>query len=654
MRLRFLTCAAAFLVLSAISARVAQAQGTTFTYQGRLLTNGAPASGFFDFQFAVFDALSGGAQQGTTFNTNSVTVTNGLFTVTLDPGANVFTGGARWLLIRARPSGSPAFTSLLPLQPITASPYAVLAGRASTLSGSISVAQLPSSVVTNGATNLNLNGNFSGFGAGLDNVNAATLGGIGSAGFWRTNGNWNANPVNGAFLGTVDTLPFEIRVDSRRAFRLEPYDDSPNLIGGSYRNSAGANLRGVTIAGGGSFDFPNRATNDYASVLGGFGNTAGGRYAVAMGFNTTAQGVYSLAAGAEAHAAGFSAIALGNLTTAVGSYSLAAGRDSVASGESAIALGWGNTASQLGATALGVATQASGERSTAAGFVTVASGFCSTALGRSTTAAGDYSMAAGHNARANHPGSFVWADSSAGDFTSGTSDGFLVRASGGVGFGTGSPQAPLHLYSANNPTTMRIQSTGTPGFGRIEFVSNPQGDVNEWRPSYIESSDSGGFTGGLRFVVNGTGAGNKFAEMETMRLQNGRVGIGTTAPGQLLQVGNATCNGTTWNNASDRNLKENFKRVDAQAVLEKVASLPLSEWNYKSTPGEFHLGPMAQDFKAAFGTGADDKHIATVDADGVALAAIQGLNQKLEQKEKEIAALQSRLERLERILSNHH
>jgi hypothetical protein len=108
------------------------------------------------------------------------------------------------------------------------------------------------------------------------------------------------------------------------------------------------------------------------------------------------------------------------------------------------------------------------------------------------------------------------------------------------------------------------------------------------------------------------------------------------------------------NPPSDRNLKENFRAVDAQEVLAKVAALPLTRWNYKASPGEEHIGPVAQDFHAAFGLGTDDKHIATVDADGVALAAIQGLNRKLETEattlRAENAELKARLERLERLL----
>ena len=87
---------------------------------------------------------------------------------------------------------------------------------------------------------------------------------------------------------------------------------------------------------------------------------------------------------------------------------------------------------------------------------------------------------------------------------------------------------------------------------------------------------------------------------------------------------------------SDRNVKENFRSVDQRAILEKVCRLPVTEWNLISQPAVIrHIGPTAQDFQAAFGVGEDDRHISTTDADGVALAAIQGLNQKLEQIIKE-------------------
>ena len=82
----------------------------------------------------------------------------------------------------------------------------------------------------------------------------------------------------------------------------------------------------------------------------------------------------------------------------------------------------------------------------------------------------------------------------------------------------------------------------------------------------------------------------------------------------------------TWASASDRNLKTDVARIDDAAVLDKVAALPINRWSYKSERGVHHVGPMAQDFYAAFGVGEDDKHITSIDEDGVALAAIKALH----------------------------
>ena len=105
-----------------------------------------------------------------------------------------------------------------------------------------------------------------------------------------------------------------------------------------------------------------------------------------------------------------------------------------------------------------------------------------------------------------------------------------------------------------------------------------------------------------------------------------------------LVSGGLYVNGT-FVSSSDRNMKENFAPVQPREVLEKVVALPITRWNYKSDAGAAHVGPMAQDFYAAFQVGPDDKHIAVVDEGGVALAAIQGLNQKLNEKDAEIQEL---------------
>ena len=97
--------------------------------------------------------------------------------------------------------------------------------------------------------------------------------------------------------------------------------------------------------------------------------------------------------------------------------------------------------------------------------------------------------------------------------------------------------------------------------------------------------------------------------------------------------------GGSWSSLSDRNAKENFARVEGLALLKKLNAIPVETWNYKSQDVSIrHMGPMAQDFYAAFGLGEDDTHISTVDADGVALAAAQALYVLLEEKEEQIAA----------------
>jgi trimeric autotransporter adhesin len=105
--------------------------------------------------------------------------------------------------------------------------------------------------------------------------------------------------------------------------------------------------------------------------------------------------------------------------------------------------------------------------------------------------------------------------------------------------------------------------------------------------------------------------------------------------------------GGVWTNGSDRNSKENFTPVDAQRVLAQVAALPIATWNYRAeSPSVRHMGPMAQDFSAAFGLGADDVSIGTIDVDGVALAAIQGLYQLTQAQEAENAAQKAEIAEL--------
>ncbi len=121
------------LVIFQVQIATAQAQGTAFTYQGRLNDGNGPASGSYDVKFGIFNQLANGVQQGEWLTNSAVVITNGLFTVTLDFG-NQFPGGGefRWLEVGVRTnSGGVAFTTLTPRQPITPTPYAIYSANAS-------------------------------------------------------------------------------------------------------------------------------------------------------------------------------------------------------------------------------------------------------------------------------------------------------------------------------------------------------------------------------------------------------------------------------------------------------------------------------------------------------------------------------------------
>jgi hypothetical protein len=201
----------------------------------------------------------------------------------------------------------------------------------------------------------------------------------------------------------------------------------------------------------------------------------------------------------------------------------------------------------------------------------------------------------------------------------------------GIMFGTSGP-SDSDPHSAPNPL-MVIQSGGNVGIGttsparKLTVNTSSYGiehtDGNVRLSTYLEPS--GGWIGTVsphdfHIFVNDGGAS---------------MTIGTN--NNTSFAGEITC--TAINITSDRNAKEQFKPINARQVLDKVARLPISEWQYKTQGDARHIGPMAQDFREAFTLGHDEKHISMVDESGVALAAIQGLNEKLEEKTQEVDAL---------------
>jgi hypothetical protein len=390
-------------------------------------------------------------------------------------------------------------------------------------------------------------------------------------------------------------------------------------MGASYATGYGSIAMGFQASATGTnsaaLGYLCQATNNYATALG-YQSIAGGFASTAIGVST-ANGDYSTALGSSV-ASNYLSTAMGD-SIAGGQVSTAMGFGSFAGGDYSIAGGYNSAASGNSATAFGT-SYAGGNNSTALGFST-ANGYCSTAAGNSAATGADDCFAAGYRAQAIHTGTFVWADQSQVAYFSSTAQNqFLIRATGGVGIGLNNPAAALHVAS---------QSTGTP---QVEVTQQNSSDSVRIR------MESGGNLGWEMDVAAGASPQLQFWY------------IGAAGPRMTVDTsGNVSAH--SFNSTSDRNAKENFQSVNVCDVLEKVAALPITRWDFKDDSSTPHIGPMAQDFHAAFNVGTDDRHIATVDEDGVALAAIQGLNQKLDEKDAEIRRLEQNMAKLQELVA---
>ena len=160
------------------AARLLRAEGTAFTFQGRLTDRAQPANGAYDFRFVLYDSDTEGMPLGTNAFAGAA-VSDGLYTVALDFGAEDFNGDPRWLEISVRTNGAPALTPLTPRREITPTPYALHAASAASLSGAVADAQLSPNIVRRDATN-EFTGAlgaalFRGDGSGLTNIPATAV-----------------------------------------------------------------------------------------------------------------------------------------------------------------------------------------------------------------------------------------------------------------------------------------------------------------------------------------------------------------------------------------------------------------------------------------------------------------------------------------------
>jgi len=372
-------------LVSAIS-ELASAQGTAFTYQGRLNDGAGPANGVYDLRFEIFDASVNGNQISGAYTYQSLGVTNGLFTVTLDFGS-FFNGQDRWLDIAARTNGEPTFTPLMPRQQLTPTPYAIFANSASNLLGTLTTTQLngsiPGSQVSGpagAATNFtgNLSGDVTGtqnstvvsfvggqsaasVASGVSAANAATNASfantivkrdangqfavqritLGDAAIYDGNGSWllRSDPSQGNYYFGVDSsrVTFTVGVDNTGVGVGADFAPFISPVG-SYNTALGAGALGnVTNASYNTAVGANALASDTTASF----NTANGYqalYADTTGSNNVANGYQALYSSNAKHntANGYQAL-----------YSNTSGDDNVASGFQALysdTSGFANTA----------------------------------------------------------------------------------------------------------------------------------------------------------------------------------------------------------------------------------------------------------------------------------------------------------------------
>jgi hypothetical protein len=522
--------------------------------------------------------------------------------------------------------------------------------------------------------------NFTGDGSTLSGI--ATAAHNHDSSYWKTTGNVGTTPGTN-FLGTTDFTALEFKVNNNRVISIDT-NVSPNIAMGYSGNVAGgAGEYGATVSGGGEKNMVNSANGIGSTVSGGRANIASGSdTTVSGGSGNSASGDYNTISGGTNNTASntHNSIAGGAINSASGFYStVSGGYRNTASGYSSIVSGGTNN------TASGAYSWTGGSNAK-----TFSSGVTPTTFN----------------------GNFIWADSnyggSAQNFYSVANDEFAVRARGGVRLVTavdaaGVPTRTFQINGSGNVSTNgNIATTASITAGGVTaeaLLSN--GVIMASGILYSNGVTSGGnviVTGnisatGTMSTAGLTSSGNVTVNpsatlnfgsttRQMINLWGTSFGLGIQdnmsyfrSGGNFSWYQNGIHNSTTGNagggltlmslsstelrvngtfvSASDRNKKENFAEIDSRQILEMVANLPIQYWNYIADESKVrHIGPMAQDFHAAFNIGPDDKHITTVDADGIALAAIKALKAENDALKSEFVTLQARLERLERLIGS--
>ena len=639
---RFVAVAAALLSLTAV---FAAPLSSAWSYSGRLEDNSAPANGRYDVVAALFDSEMGGAQIGAAVTNINVVVSNGLLMTTFDFGPAVFDGSARWLELSVRTNGGPVATLLTPRQPILAAPYAVRAANADMALTAITADNVASNAVTGvaiqddavtdrtiapGQVVKTLNGLTDHVtllaGANLTlstNQNLLTLG----SSSWGLAGN-SGTSAGSQFLGTTDNQPLELKVNNLRALRIEPNTNGRlfNIIAGCPDNSVLDGITGATIAGGGADYGPglawaNHVQAVYATIGGGAANFIDG--------NASS----SVISGGFSNRIGFfdaeSVIAGGSLNTI-----MAEALRSTISG------GWQHTIAED------------------CYHSSIGGGWSNAIAGNSSTISGGIQQIIGAGSR------FSTIGGGAGNMIG---QGSMTSTIGGGGNNTildGSIRSTIaggltNVIGTNSPHSTIGGGRSNSILANVEGAVIPGGMANQVGGAH-------GFAAGRRAKADHSGAfvwadamdvdflsstNNEFAVRATggVRLVTGTNPDGSPAVGATLAAGSGS-----WSSLSDRNAKENFTSIDKSEILRRLRELPIQSWNYKTQDESVrHFGPTAQDFNAAFDLGESSCTISAVDADGVALAAIQALADRFEhelrRKDEEIASLKEAVAELQKV-----
>jgi hypothetical protein len=425
---------------------------------------------------------------------------------------------------------------------------------------------------------------------------------------------------------TSDDTPLDLSVNDERALRLEPTTDhGSNVIGGLAANSVTDDVGGATIAGGGSSSFPNKVMAALGTIGGGLGNTASGnRATVSGGAENTASGDEATVAGGQLNEAsgisgatvggGYSNVANGyNATIAGGQHNETPGT------YDAIGGGVGNKTG-------GSATVSGGENNAAIGFTsTVAGGIQNTASASGATVGGGAGNEAG-----GINGSTV------GGGNGNVADGYTATVGGGAGNTASGDDATI-------PGGRRNSATADYSFAAGRQAQADHKGAFVWADSTNARVAS---TGSDQFIARASG-GVYFGTDSNPDLSPGFI---STSTGAYLSEGG------TWTNASSAARKTAFAPADPGEALSSVCDLPIQTWQYKDEDNDTrHVGPTAEAFHDTFEVGGDEQTISTVDADGIAFAAIQGLADEVEsQSERQaetIAELHEQNAKMEERLS---